>query len=931
MPNTTTPPCKLFLLDAMALIYRAHFAFSKNPRINSKGMNTGAVLGFTNSLVEIIQKEAPTHLAVAFDLPGPTFRHETFEAYKAHRDAQPEDITLAIPYIKKIVQAFQIPVLEQEGYEADDIIGTLTRQAAQEQFEVYMMTPDKDFSQLVDDHIYLYKPAFMGNGVTIMGKKEVLEKWGIQHVDQVRDILGLQGDAVDNIPGIPKVGPKTAQKLIKDFGSVENLVANADQLKGKLRENVLQYGQQGILSKELATIHTQVPLEFDLAQSRYTAPQEEALSALFQELEFRTLAQRLFSTPSITPSTTPNGQASLFFEAPSAAIAPPATTPLASLDNTDHQYHLVDTPALRQKLLEELTQQEVVCFDTETTGLDPHQAALLGIAFAYRAGEAYYVPVPQDPIEAQQIVQEFKPVLESSTIRKVGQNLKYDISVLQRYGVNVALPIFDTMLAHYLLEPDSRHNLNSMAEQHLHYTPMPIEALLGPKGKGQKSMQEVDVALVKEYAGEDADITLQLYHKLAPEIATQGLEKLLHEVELPLVSVLATMEHVGVKIDTQVLATLSAGMAQESQILAEEIHTLAGEPFNIASPKQLGDILFGKLKLSENPKKTKTGQYATGEEILQTLANDHPIAAKIIEYRELQKLKSTYIDALPTLISPVDEMIHTSYNQAVASTGRLSSTGPNLQNIPIRTEKGRAIRQAFVPRSPDHQLLSADYSQIELRIMAAFSEDPSMMTAFQEGKDIHQATASQLFKVSLEEVTTDMRRQAKTANFGIIYGISAFGLSQRLHISRTEAAALIQAYFEEFPAIKAYMDRVVEQARTQGYVTTLLGRKRFLPDINSRNAALRGFAERNAINMPIQGSAAEMIKLAMIRIQDWMQQEKLRSHMVLQVHDELVFDAHQDEIPLLMQQIPQMMREALPLNVPVEVDAHTGDNWLEAH
>ncbi|MEL6358653.1 MAG: DNA polymerase I [Bacteroidota bacterium] len=736
------------------------------------------------------------------------------------------------------------------------------------------------------------------------------------------------GDAVDNIPGIPTIGSKTAKKLIQTYGSVENLVAHADQLKGKLRENVLQYGQQGILSKELATIHTEVPLEFELVQSRYTGPQEEVLKALFHELEFRTLAQRVLGSPSAPMPTSPTEQTSLF-DASTAAPAPSA--PLASLDTVEHQYHLIDTPALRQKLLEQLTQQEVICFDTETTGLDPHQATLLGIAFAYRAGEAYYVAVPQDSIEAQQIVQEFKPVLESTTTRKVGQNLKYDISVLQRYGITVALPIFDTMLAHYLLEPDSRHNLNSMAEQYLHYTPMPIEALLGPKGKGQKSMQDVDIALVKEYAGEDADITLQLYHKLAPEIVGQGLEKLLHEVELPLVSVLATMEHVGVKVDTEVLAKLSTNMAQESQVLAEEIHTLAGEPFNIASPKQLGDILFGKLRLSEKPKKTKTGQYATGEEILQTLANDHPIAAKIIEYRELQKLKSTYIDALPTLISPVDGMIHTSYNQAVASTGRLSSTGPNLQNIPIRTEKGRAIRQAFVPRSPAHSLLSADYSQIELRIMAAFSEDPSMMTAFQEGKDIHQATAGRLFKVSLEDVTTDMRRQAKTANFGIIYGISAFGLSQRLHISRTEAAALIQAYFEEFPAIKAYMDRVIEQARTQGYVTTLLGRKRFLPDINSRNAALRGFAERNAINMPIQGSAAEMIKLAMIRIHHWMQQEKLRSYMVLQVHDELVFDAHQDEIPLLMQQISKMMREALPLSIPVEVDAHTGDNWLEAH
>ena len=913
----------------MALIYRAHFAFSKNPRINSKGINTGAVLGFTNSLVEIIRKEAPTHLAVAFDLPGPTFRHQAFEAYKAHREAQPEDITLAIPYVKKIVRAFQIPVLEKEGYEADDVIGTLARQASQDHFEVYMMTPDKDFGQLVDDHIYLYKPAFLGNGVTVLGKKEVLEKWGIQRVDQVRDILGLQGDAVDNIPGIPKVGPKTAQKLIQDFGSVENLIANADQLQGKLRENVLTYGQQGLLSKALATIHTDVPLDFDLAQSQYHGPNEAQLKDLFHELEFRTLLQRLFGEEA-TP-TKPEAQTVLFDNPATPDTPSPPTTPLATLATTKHQYHLVDTPTLRQELLQQLSGQEVICFDTETSSLDPHQATLLGIALAYKPGEAYYVPLPKDPSVAQQIVQEFQPLLESTTICKVGQNLKYDISVLQRYGVTVALPIFDTMLAHYLLAPDTRHNLTVIAEQYLHYTPMPIEALIGPKGKGQRSLQEVDVALVKEYAGEDADITLQLYYQLAPAIKQQRLEKLLYEVELPLVSVLAAMEHAGVKVDTEVLAKLSKSMTQERQVLEQEIHALAGEAFNIASPKQLGDILFGKLKLIDQPKKTKTGQYATGEEILQTLAKDYPIAAKIIEYRELQKLQSTYVDALPTLLSPVDGLIHTSYNQAVASTGRLSSTYPNLQNIPIRTEKGRAIRQAFVPRSPKHRLLSADYSQIELRIMASFSKDPSMMAAFQAGKDIHQATASQLFKVPLAEVTTDMRRKAKTANFGIIYGISAFGLAQRLHITRSEATALIQAYFKEFPAIKAYMDAVIERARVQGYVTTLLGRKRWLRDINSRNAALRGFAERNAINAPIQGSAAEMIKIAMIHIHNWMQQEKLHTSMVLQVHDELVFDAPEEEIPLLQQHVPMMMKKALPLAVPIEVSVQVGENWLDAH
>ncbi len=925
--SPTATKNKLFLLDAMALIYRAHFAFSKNPRINSKGMNTGAVLGFTNALVEILKKETPTHIAVAFDSAVPTFRHEAFKDYKAHREAQPEDITLAIPYTKKIVRAFRIPVLEKEGYEADDIIGTLAKKAEKAHFEVYMMTPDKDFAQLVDDHIYLYKPAFLGNGVSIMGKQEVLAKWGIQHVDQVRDILGLQGDAVDNIPGIPKIGPKTAQDLIRTFGSVESLVANADQLKGKLRENVQIYGQQGILSKELATIHTSVPLGFDIAQSYYRGPDENRLKAIFQELEFRTLSQRVFGETMQKPAA----QTSLFerHQHPPTTESLPTDSPLSTLENTPHEYHLIDTPELRQELIKDLTHQKEICFDTETTSLDPQQAILLGVAFAYHTGKAYYVPVPQEPEAAKQIVQEFKTILGSPTICKVGQNLKYDISVLQKYDVTVNAPLFDTMLAHYLLAPDMRHNLDAMAEQCLHYAPMSIETLIGPKGKGQKNMQAVDIALVTEYACEDADITLQIYHQLAPQIAAQGLKKLLYEVELPLIRVLATMECAGVKADKEVLASLSEGMAQKAQALAENIHTLAGEHFSVDSPKQLGDILFGKLKLIKKPKKTKTGQYATGEEVLQGLAKEHAIVDKIMEYRELKKLKSTYIDALPALISPVDGRIHTSYNQAVTSTGRLSSARPNLQNIPIRTERGRAIRKAFVPRSPYHRLLSIDYSQIELRIMASFSQDPTMIAAFLADKDIHQATASQLFKVPIETVNKDMRRKAKTANFGIIYGISAFGLAQRLNIARSEAVALIQAYFQEFPAIKIYMDTAVKQAREKGYVTTLLGRKRELRDINSRNAAMRGFAERNAINTPIQGTAAEMIKIAMIRIYDWMLQEKLRSRMTLQVHDELVFDAHQEEIPLLQQHIPSMMREALPLAVPIEVDVKVGPNWLD--
>ncbi|MEL6152500.1 MAG: DNA polymerase I [Bacteroidota bacterium] len=925
------PSHKLFLLDAMALIYRAHFAFSKNPRINAKGQNTGAILGFTNSLVGILQKEKPTHIAVAFDTPAPTFRHQAYADYKAHRDAQPEDISLAIPYAKKITQAFRIPVLEKPGYEADDIIGTLAQRASSEQFEVYMMTPDKDFAQLVDDHIYLYKPAFLGNGVAILGKQEVLAQWEIERPDQVRDILGLQGDASDNIPGIPKVGEKTAKKLIQTYGSVENLVAHADELKGKLRENVREYGQQGLLSKHLATIHTDVPLDFAVEQCRYQGPDEGQLNALFQELEFHTLLQRVLGAPQATTVPKSDVQADLF-----AAPAPePSATPppiLATLDTTPHQYHLIDTPALRQELLGYLLQQDTLCFDTETTGLDPHQAQLLGIAFAYYPGEAYYVPIPSDLHQAQQVVAEFKPVFESTTLKKVGQNLKYDLSILQRYGIATALPLFDTMLAHYLLAPDMRHNLNVMAAQYLHYAPMAIEALIGPRGKEQKSLQDVDIAQVKEYASEDADITLQLYHKLTPEIKAQGLEKLLEEVEIPLVAVLASIEHAGIKVDTQVLATLSDSLKKERKTLEQNIYALAGQTFNIGSPKQLGEILFDKLQLAAKPKKTKTGQYATGEEVLHELAHLHPIAAQIIEYRELQKLQSTYVDALPTMISPVDGRIHTSFNQAVTTTGRLSSTNPNLQNIPIRTERGRAIRKAFVPTSPDYLLFAADYSQIELRIMASFSQDPSMIAAFQAGKDIHQATASQLFKVPPDQVDKDMRRRAKTANFGIIYGISAFGLAQRLDIPRTEAAALIKAYFDEFPAIKAYMDDIIQKARAQGYVSTLLGRKRWLRDINSRNAAVRGFAERNAINAPIQGSAADMIKLAMIHIHQWMQQEKLRSRLVLQVHDELVFDAHREEIPLLQAQVPVMMQEALPLaSVPIEVDAHAGAHWLAAH
>ena len=934
---TTNKP-KLFLLDALALIYRAHFAFIKNPRITSKGLNTSATLGFTNTLVEVITKEKPSHIIVAFDTGAPTHRHTAFPAYKEHRPSQPEDITVAIPYVKKILKAFRIPVLLLEGYEADDIIGTLARQAAVQGFEVYMMTPDKDFAQLVDDHIYIYKPAFMGNGVAILDRQAVLEKWGISNVDQIRDLLALQGDAVDNIPGIPSIGIKTAQKLIQQFGTLENLLANTDQLTGKLQENVVKYAQQGILSKELATIHTEVPIQFDAEESRYQGPDPVALKEIFQELEFNSLTRRLLGEDNYNIKRAPGTQANLFDFTPTVqstaetASVYPDPAPFRNIYTTKHQYYLIDTPSLRQNLINYLKLQDTFCFDTETTSLDPYQAQLVGISFAYYPGEAYYVPIPADKKAAQVIVEEFRPLLESTTQCKVGQNLKYDNLILRTYGIEVAPPIFDTMVAHYLVAPDKPHNMNAIAESYLNYAPIPIEALIGSRKSTQKSMRMVDVELVKEYACEDADITLQLKNLLELNIKQENLSKLFYEIEIPLVQVLTAMEYQGVQIDTQVLQEISVTLATELAALEKEIHRLAGHAFNISSPKQLGEILFDKLKIAGNNKKTKSGQYATGELVLADLAKDHPIAANILDYRELQKLKSTYVDALIDLISPFDGKVHTSYNQTVVTTGRLSSTNPNLQNIPIRTERGKAIRKAFVPSKTNHVLLSADYSQIELRIMASFSQDETMIEAFKAGKDIHAATASKLFKVRIDEVDENMRRQAKTANFGIIYGISAFGLAQRLGIPRSEAGAIIQAYFQEFHAVKTYMDRVIVQAREQGYVTTLMGRKRYLRDINSRNSTLRGFDERNAINTPIQGTAAEMIKLAMVDIYEWLQKEKLQSKLILQVHDELVFDVPHNEIEILREQVAYFMRNALPLvGVPVEVQVGIGKNWSEAH
>lgn len=939
---------KLFLLDAMALIYRAHFAFQKTPRISSKGLNTSAVFGFANTLLEILAKEKPTHLGVAFDTPTPTFRHVQFEAYKAQRQEQPEDITVAIPYVKRLLEAMNIPILLMEGYEADDVIGTLVKKAARahEDMEIYMMTPDKDYGQLVEERIKMYKPAFMGKGVEILGPQEVCEKWGIENVSQVIDILGLMGDAVDNIPGIPGIGEKTAQKLIAEFGSVENLIANADKLKGKQKENVVNFAQQGLLSKELATILCEVPIEFHEESLRISEVNKEVLSPLLDELEFRTLRKRLLgeeSEPVVKEETVSAkvskaaaaGQMDLFGGLVSEKPLAVTETTLESKQNiysTIHQYHAVDTPELRQNLVHFLSLQEAICFDTETTSVDAVEAELVGLAFAYRKGEAFYVPVPADQAQAQAIVDEFRPVLENENIEKIAQNIKYDLMVLQRYGLTVRGKLYDTMLAHYLIEPEKRHNMDILAEDYLNYTPVSIEELIGKKGAKQGNMRDVELEKIKEYAAEDADITLQLKDRLHPILAENAVAvKLFEEVEMPLTQVLADIEMEGVRIDTEFLGNMSKELETDMRIVQDRVFELAGVEFNIGSPKQLGEILFEKLKLDPKAKKTKTGQYMTGEEILSKLESEHEIAKKILDFRELQKLKSTYVDALPLLVSPSTGRIHTSFNQAVAVTGRLSSTNPNLQNIPIRTPRGREIRKAFIPRNEEYLILSADYSQIELRIMAAFAQDESMIEAFNQGRDIHATTAAKVFNVSLDEVTTDMRRKAKTVNFGIIYGVSAFGLSQQIAISRTEAKEIIDSYWREFPAIKQYMDSAVIKARDTGYCETILGRRRYLRDINAQNMVERGFAERNAINAPIQGSAADMIKVAMIKVNDFIKKEKLRSRMILTVHDELVFDAHRDELDLLKERVNDLMIHAIDFPVKMETGMGVGQNWLEAH
>ena len=913
---------KLFLLDAMALIYRAYFAMSRNPQINSKGLNTSAILGFANTLLEILKKEKPTHLGVAFDTMAPTQRHEDFAEYKANREKMPEGLAASIPYVKKLLDALGIPVLFVDGYEADDVIGTLAKQAEKKGFITFMMTPDKDFGQLVSEKILMYKPARGGNKAEVWGPKEVCERYGIQRPEQFIDILGLWGDAVDNIPGVPGIGEKTAARLIAQFGSIENLLENTRQLKGKLRENLEKYAEQALVSKQLATILVDVPLPFEPEKLKMGTPDHEALKKLFDELEFRTFAKRFFTWLSMQSTEGSYKQGELFDT---------AGDEIKTIQTTPHTYHLTDTPEKMKALAGELKKLDSFCFDTETTGLDPHTAEIVGISFSWKPQEAFYVPLPENYHHATRQLSVFKDVLENEKIEKTGQNIKYDISVLRWYDVVVKGKFFDTMIAHYLLEPDHRHNMDYLSETYLHYQPVPIESLIGKKGKKQGNMRDVPLEIIKEYAAEDADVTLQLRQVFEPRLKETGTEKLFREIEMPLVPVLAAMEAEGVKIDTKTLARFGEELSVDIALMEREIYEMAGMEFNIASPKQLGEVLFERLKLSSKPKKTKTGQYSTGEDVLAKLAYRHPIVEKILEYRSLTKLKSTYVDSLPKLVAERDGRIHTSYNQAVAATGRLSSNNPNLQNIPIRTERGREIRKAFVPRNKDYILLAADYSQIELRIIAHLSKDKAMIEAFRKGLDVHAATASRVYGVPVEQVSKEMRRHAKTVNFGIIYGISAFGLSERLKIPRREAAEIIQSYFEKYPGIHQYMEKTIAFAREHGYVETLLGRRRYLNDIRSANSVVRSYAERNAINAPIQGSSADMIKIAMIRIFNEMQHRNMKSKMILQVHDELVFDAHKEEVEALKILVNDKMKNALPLDVPVIVDINTGENWLEAH
>ena len=945
---------KLFLLDAYALIYRAYYALIKNPRINSKGFNTSAVLGFVNTLEDVLKKESPTHIGVAFDPSGPTFRHEVYEQYKAQREETPEVIRASVPIIKDIIRAYRIPILEVSGYEADDVIGTLATQAGKQGITTYMMTPDKDYGQLVSEHVFMYRPKYGDKEFDVMGPEEVKAKFNIESPLQVIDMLGLMGDSSDNIPGCPGVGEKTAQKLIAQFGSIENLLSHTDELKGALKTKVENNREMITFSKFLATIKTDVPIELNLAELKRETPDEDALRKIFEEMEFRTLIERVLGKEKkLQPSETVvasqgNGQLSLFGELPPASpkkneiqgnlfaeFADEGTTTglfsnLTSLESLDYDYQLIDTEEKRIDFLQIIKTKEIFSLDTETTDIDPINAELVGMSFSYAENQAFYVPIPAEREEALKIVNEFKELLENEQTVKVGQNIKYDMLVLSNYGVEVKGPLFDTMIAHYVLQPELRHNMDYLAEIYLNYQTIHIEELIGQKGKNQGNMRNLSPQQIYKYACEDADVTLKLKNRLELELKEQGAEKLFYEIEMPLVPVLAYMEKNGVRIDTHALKETSTHFTARMIQIENEIYQLAGTEFNVSSPKQVGEILFERLKITDKAKKTKTGQYVTSEEVLEGLRNKHDIVGKILDYRGLKKLLGTYIDALPLLINERTGKIHTSFNQTVTATGRLSSSNPNLQNIPIRNEDGKEIRKAFIPEE-GCEFFSADYSQIELRIMAHLSNDPNMIEAFREGDDIHAATAAKIYKINIEEVSREQRSKAKTANFGIIYGISVFGLAERMNVPRSEAKELIDGYFQTYPQIKAFMDKSIERAREKGYIETIFGRKRFLPDILSHNAVVRGYAERNAINAPIQGSAADIIKVAMVKIYQRFLSENIRSKMILQVHDELNFSVYPEEKEKVEQIVIEEMERAYSMQVPLRADCGWGSNWLEAH
>lgn len=941
---------RLFLLDAYALIFRGYYAFIKNPRINSKGLDTSAIMGFMNSLMDVIKREKPDHLAVAFDKGGSDLRNDIFPEYKANRDATPDAIKIAVPYIQELLKAMHIPIIEVKGYEADDLIGTIAKQAEKQNFKVFMVTPDKDFAQLVSENIFMYKPARMGNGIEIWGIPEVLEKFEIERPEQVIDFLGMMGDTADNIPGLPGVGEVTAKKFLKEFGTMENLLANTDKLSGKMKDNIEANKEKGILSKKLATILLDCPVVFDENDYELSTPDVAKTDALFNELEFRRMAEQfdaIFKKGGAPAQISPVDEAKLYkkpqpknddqFDLFGSTLHDATSDETRhqyynSLENTEHFYQTIQGDLAVKLLLQNLQNQTSVCFDTETTNIDALHAELVGIAFSYEKGKGFYVPFPENKEEATVLIEKFRPFFENEAIEKIGQNLKYDLKVLSNYSIQVKGKLFDTMIAHYLINPDMRHNMDILSETYLKYSPKSIEDLIGKKGKNQLSMRDVPLEDIKEYAAEDADVTFQLKENFTLQLDNTGTKKLFDEIEIPLVKVLAAMEKEGIRVDVDFLKSLSHDLGNDIQKLETTIYEIAGEKFNLASPKQLGDILFDKLKIGgAKQKKTKTGQYATGEEILNYLVKEHEIVKAILDWRQLVKLQNTYVDALPNQVDSTTNRIHTDYMQTVAATGRLSSNNPNLQNIPIRTERGRQIRKAFIARDENYTLVSADYSQIELRIIAALSGEENMIQSFQKNEDIHKATASKVFNIPLEEVTREQRSHAKTVNFGIIYGVSAFGLSNQTSLSRAESAALIEAYYQTYPSLKSYINNQIQFARENGYVQTILGRRRYLKDINSQNAIVRGGAERNAVNAPIQGSAADIIKIAMINIHEKLTSENWKSKMLLQVHDELVFDVHHSELEKIKPMIKYEMENAFTLNVPLIVEIGEGIDWLAAH